>query len=92
MFDPNLADFSAILPKTPEAFIGDAIHKTFVEVNEKGTEAAGATATVMHVGCDMMFEPIKRFIANHPFLFLITETRTDTILFKGRFKSPPDIA
>ena len=92
MFDPNLADFSAILPKTLEAFIGDAIHKTFVEVNEKGTEAAGATATVMHVGCDMMFEPIKKFIANHPFLFLVTDTRTDTILFIGRYKSPPDIA
>ena len=89
MFDSNMADFSAILPKTPDAFISDAIHKTFVEVNEKGTEAAGATAMVVRLGSAMPLEPPKRFIADHPFLFLITDTRTDAVLFMGRYQSPP---
>ena len=89
MFDPKAADFSAMLPNTPDAYISEAVHKTFVEVNEKGTEAAAATAMVMMLGCALPLEPPKRFVADHPFIFLIRDTRTDTILFMGRYVSPP---
>ena len=88
MFNPNAADFSAMSPHTPAPFISAVIHKTFVEVNEEGTEAAAATAMVMVPGCAMPREPPKTFIADHPFIFLIRDVNTNTILFLGRYISP----
>lgn len=43
MFDPNAADFSGMIEGTEELFVSDAIQKTFMDVNEEGTEAAAAT-------------------------------------------------
>lgn len=66
--------------------IGDVVHKVFVEVEEKGTEAAAATAItqVIVVGGRIHREP-KVFKADHPFLFLIRDRRTKAILFIGRY-------
>lgn len=64
-------------------FIDWVVHKAFVEVNEEGTEAAAATA----VGIRPTSMPAM-FIANHPFLFLIRENSTGTILFIGRVADP----
>ena len=89
MFDSTTADFSAMLPTTPDAFVSAAIHKAFVEVNEEGTEAAAATAMLMVCNSYIPPTPKKRFIADHPFIFLIRETSTDTILFMGRYVQPP---
>jgi serpin B len=58
-------------------------HKGFVEVNEEGTEAAAATAVVLG---DSAFPP--PFVADHPFLFLIRDTKRGTILFMGRVEKP----
>ena len=84
------ADFSG-MDGTRELFIGNVIHKAFVEVNEEGTEAAAATAVVMKAGCAT---PPKRklFIADHPFLFLLKDNTTGTILFMGRVASVPGAA
>ncbi len=70
--------------------VSNILQKTFVEVNEEGTEAAAATA-MMIVGFGTMkalSEPV-RFFADRPFLFLIREKSTGVILFIGRIDVPP---
>jgi serpin B len=66
--------------------IGEVVHKAYVDVNEEGTEAAAATAVVMMLG-GMPARP-PEFRADHPFLFLIQENRTGSILFLGRVVDP----
>jgi len=79
------ADFSGMA--TAERLeIADVIHKAFVDVNEEGTEAAAATAVV--VTTKSLPPPSPRFVADHPFLFLIRDTRNGSILFLGRLAEP----
>ena len=81
------ADFSGMNGK-PLFKISRAVHKAYVDVNETGTEAAAATA-VMMVGESMMENrQIIAFDADHPFLFLIRDTTTGSILFMGRVTDP----
>lgn len=80
------ADFSGMDGKK-DLFISAVIHKAFVEVNEEGTEAAAATAVVMKLEAAMP-EPIPVFRADHPFLFIIRDTKTGSILFMGRVAKP----
>lgn len=61
------------------------VHKSFVEVNEEGTEAAAATAVVMTTRA-LVENPVFR--ANRPFIFLIRDIRSGTILFMGRLVVP----
>jgi serpin B len=75
------ADFSGMTGKR-DLFISDVIHKAFVEVNEEGTEAAAATAVVMKRAAP------PNFTADHPFLFLIRDRRSGSILFMGRVLNP----
>jgi serpin B len=66
------------------------LHKAFVAVDEEGTEAAAATAIVLEkkdAGDDKRPQP-KEFRADHPFLFLIRDLRSDAILFMGRVRNP----
>ncbi|MDD2889165.1 MAG: serpin family protein [bacterium] len=81
------ADFSGIT-ETKELFISAVIHKAFVDVNEKGTEAAAATAVVMTKGFSMSEKQIPVFRADHPFIFLIRDNRSGSILFIGRLTNP----
>ena len=70
-------------------WVSEIIQKTYVEVNEKGTEVAAVTAVVM-VGATRgakKVEPI-RFFADRPFMFLIREKSTGAILFMGRVDEP----
>jgi serpin B len=64
-------------------FVHAVVHKAFVTVNEVGTEAAGATAVVINDAS----EP-PSFRADHPFLFLIRDNRSGSILFLGRVADP----
>ena len=80
------ADFSG-MDGTKNLFIGDVIHQAFVEVNEEGTEAAAATAIVMEFKSAKQQEP-KIFNADHPFMFIIQEKSTGTILFMGKVVEP----
>ena len=87
-FDARRADFSGI---APHLYIGTAIQKANVTVDEDGTEAAAATFAVMLEGCIGPLEnvpPPRPFVADRPFLFLIRETRTGLILFLGRVCKP----
>jgi serpin B len=90
-FDPNAADFSAMTgDKTLD--ISAAIHKAYIDLDENGTEAAAATAVVMEMA--MAAPPLHPppppiiFTADHPFLFLIRDNKSDGILFMGRVTDP----
>ena len=85
-FTPR-ADFSG-MDGTTDLFISAVIHKAFVEVNEEGTEAAAATAVVMKLSAVHIPEEPVVFRADHPFLFLIRDNRTGSILFLGRIVDP----
>ena len=80
------ADFSGINGKK-DLFISAVIHKAYVEVNEEGTEAAAATGVVMRLTSVGPAE-IPVFRADHPFLFLIRDNLTGSILFIGRVANP----
>ncbi len=92
-FDPAAADFGGIhLPASAEdrIFIGDVIHQANIDVDEKGTEAAAATAVEMATGGCTGPGPAKTvtLALNRPFLFLIRDVETGAILFMGRVVDP----
>jgi serpin B len=62
------------------------LHKAYVDVNEEGTEAAGATGVVMKMRATPGPPPVFR--ADHPFLFLIRDVQSGSILFLGRLANP----
>jgi serpin B len=85
-FSPN-ANFSG-MDGERDLFISAVVHKAFVDVNEEGTEAAAATGVVMRMNAVMMPRPTPIFRADHPFIFLIRDTRSGSILFLGRLVDP----
>lgn len=84
-FTPGVADFSG-MDGTRELYVGDVVHKTFVEVDEAGTEAAAATAVIMQATA-MPAEPVEVTV-DRPFVFLIRDIETGTVLFLGRVMNP----
>jgi serpin B len=79
------ADFSGMTGK-PELLISDVMHKAFVAVDEAGTEAAAATAVPMELTA--VPEPPLDVPIDHPFIFLIRDIETGSILFIGRVLNP----
>ncbi|XP_051825912.1 leukocyte elastase inhibitor [Antechinus flavipes] len=84
LFTSGKADLSGMSGNN-DIFISKIVHKSFVEVNEEGTEAAAATAGIATFA---MLAPEEEFIADHPFVFFIRHKPTENILFLGRFSSP----
>jgi serine protease inhibitor len=78
------ADFSKMYPR--KVHITKAVHKTYIKVNEAGTEAAAATA----IGITLTSAPSqpREFRADHPFVYIIAEKQTGTILFTGTLSDP----
>lgn len=79
------ADFRGIAD-APLA-IGQVVHKTFLRIDEKGTEAAAATGIAIEV-TSAPATPPPTFRADHPFLFLIRDRETGAVLFLGRISRP----
>ncbi len=87
-FSETAADFSGI-SGNERLFLSEVIHRTFIDVNEEGTEATAATALCLL--CEKTAEeelPLVVFRADHPFMFLIRDERTKSILFMGRLADP----
>jgi serpin B len=85
-FDPVNADFTRINPDGG-LYISRILHKTFIETNEEGTEAAAVTAVevgVTSVGPDQTYY----FTINRPFVYFIQEKSTGTVLFIGTVMNP----
>jgi serpin B len=80
----DAADFSGMDGKK-DLYVSNVVHKAFVEVNEEGTEAAAATGAVMGL-TSVRVTPVFR--ADRPFVFLIRENQTGSILFIGRVMNP----
>jgi len=86
-FAGGSADFSG-MDGSHDLFIDDVYHKAFVAVDEAGTEAAAATAVVMNLTSAMEPEVAISITIDHPFLFLIQDNPTGTILFVGQVVEP----
>lgn len=84
-FSEGRCDFSRMSPSN-NLVLSKVVHKSFVDVNEEGTEAAAATAATMMLRCAPI--PPEAFVADHPFLFFIQHTPTRSLLFCGRYSSP----
>ncbi len=78
-FDPSKADFSGI---REDSFISNIVHKAVIEVNEEGSEAAAVTG--VEVGVTSMPLDQRKFIADRPFVFMIMDDESGTILFMGK--------
>jgi len=80
------ADFSG-MAEGGDLFVSEIVHQAFVEVDERGTEAAAATAVVMDESA-----PAERveLTVDRPFLFYIRDRPTETPLFLGRVVAAPD--
>lgn len=88
-FSQQAADFSGMTGKK-DLFISRVIHKAYVDVNEEGTEAAAATGIMMLEGGYSIPEPPPVFRADRPFIFLIKDNATGSILFMGRVAHPTE--
>jgi serpin B len=86
-FSPGKADFSGIATGQPLA-LSAVFHKAYVDVNEKGTEAAAATATTVFTTSLRAPEPTAVFRADHPFFYVICDNGTGSLLFAGRLVNP----
>ncbi len=85
-FDPSRADFSGFTGER-DLYITAVVHKAFVKVDETGTEAAAATGVIMATTA-MPSDPPELFLLDRPFVFLIIDDRSDTVLFMGRVTDP----
>ncbi|XP_021494417.1 serpin B4-like [Meriones unguiculatus] len=83
-FNPQKADFSG-LSSTHGLVVSSVVHKSFVEVNEEGTEATAATGVEVSLTSAGITED---FTCNHPFLYFIKDNKTNSILFFGRMSCP----
>lgn len=88
-FTPYVADFSGINGVKNDLYIGYVKHKTYIDVNENGTEAAAVTAVGMFT-TSMPVDPPKKiyFNVDRPFIFTISEKTTGAILFIGEIRAP----
>jgi serine protease inhibitor len=89
-FDPQAADFRRMLASTtPPLYIGSVVHKTYLRVDEAGSEAAAATGMGLRFSARPMRQGIK-IVFDRPFVLAITDTSTQAILFTGILGNPED--
>ncbi|MBN2541280.1 serpin family protein [bacterium] len=88
-FSSSEADFTEMVRSCPEGnvFIKEVKHKTFVKVNEEGTEAAAVTMVMMAAESE---SPSFLMVVDRPFFFAITDSQTGTVLFMGTVVEPEE--
>ncbi len=84
-FDRKRADFSGMNGKRNDLYLVGARHDTLIDVNERGLEAAASTA---FVGADAFSVEPPVVVVDHPFFYLVRDTRSGAILFAGRVVNP----
>ena len=85
-FVPGGADFTRLSPAGRDLYINVVKHKTFIDVNEEGTEAAAVT----NVGIALVSMPVRiAFRVDRPFIFVLRERLSGTILFMGKIVRMP---
>ena len=93
VYDPENADLSAMLDPSSlpgqQHFLDTVLHKTYIAVDEKGTEAAAVTAAMTGEGSAMPSRPelVRIFTADEPFWFVIRDNAKGEILFTGRYET-----
>jgi serpin B len=87
-FDPQTADFSAMHSGGERFYISEVKHKTFLEVNEEGTEAAAATSVGMGTTSIQPSETKFNMVVDRPFFIAIRDNTTGSILFMGAIVQP----
>ncbi|UCB52669.1 MAG: serpin family protein, partial [Candidatus Zixiibacteriota bacterium] len=85
-FQPFVADFSNMCKARGDLYISEVKHKTFVEVNEEGTEAAAVTS--VGVAITSVDPTVFWMRIDRPFIFAIRENRSQTLLFVGKIVEP----
>ncbi|MGM0650928.1 MAG: serpin family protein [Bacteroidota bacterium] len=87
LFDEHAADLSGINDQM-QLYVSSVLHKTYIDVNEEGTEAAAVTAVAVNT-TSAGDDPQPFYVnVNHPFIFLIRESSTESILFSGVINNP----
>lgn len=86
-FDPQNADFGAMFPIPPNAFLSEVKHKSILEVNEEGTTAAAVTSVIVGITAILPEEPFVMRV-DHPFLLLIRDEESGLFLFLGAVENP----
>jgi len=83
------ANFSGI-DGNQDLYISKVIHQAYIDVNESGTTAAAATAVIITVTFSISLPPVvyTPFTVNHPFIFMIVDNASNTVLFMGRVNDP----
>lgn len=88
-FDPAQGDFSLLADLNRPIYFSKVIHKTYIDVNERGTEAAASTVIQM-VGSAAPVDTPFEMTVNRPFLFIIKDVQTQVVLFLGAIENPLD--
>jgi serpin B len=86
-FDPDQADFTGMSDRN-DLYISAVVHKAFVAVDEKGTEAAAATAVIIGITSAPLYD--VTLTVDRPFIFLIRDIPTGQMLFIGRVLNPAE--
>lgn len=86
-FSPKTADFSAMTDPSKDLYVSGILHKSFIEVNESGTEAAAVTGLQMGGSAEPPKE-IFEFRVDRPFFFAIEDRTTGALVFMGSVWNP----
>ncbi len=87
-FDPARADFSGMDGRPHWLCLSAVLHKAYIDVNEQGTEAAASTAVAVRATVVLREDLPREFRADHPFVFLLRDSTSGSILFMGRVSEP----
>lgn len=87
-FDPNRADFSKMIDTPPNVYINEVKHKSIIEVNEKGSEAAAVTSIEVSVTSAPLEDDKFQMSVDRPFFFAIEDRETGCWIFMGAVNDP----